>query len=98
MVIKSVLSKENTMGRNNVFAVSNRGKFQFRYKADQLKIKELYFAIPQHISGDCFWLGLLTLNEQLFGNFIYVEPVISAQTAQLFAEDVMTALECASSI
>jgi hypothetical protein len=93
IVIKSMLSKENTMGRNNIFAISNRGKFKFRYKADKLKIKELYFATPQHIGGDCFWLGVLTLNEQLFCNFIYVEPVISEKTAQLFADDVMTVIE-----
>lgn len=93
IVIESILSKEDTMARNNLFAISNRGKFQFRYRADKLKIKELYFATPQHISGDCFWLGVLTLNEQLFCNFVYVEPVISDRTAQLFADDVMTVLE-----
>ncbi len=92
-VIKSMLSKENNMGRNNMFAISNRGKFQFRYKTEKLRIKELYFATPQHISGDCFWLGVLTLNEQLFCNFIYVEPIISEKTAQLFADDVMTVIE-----
>jgi NRPS condensation-like uncharacterized protein len=93
LVIKSILSKEDTMGRNNFFAISNRGKFQFRHQADKLKIKEFYFAFPQHISGDCFWLGALTLNEQLFCNFIYVQPVISDRTAQLFADDVMTVME-----
>jgi len=93
IVIKSMLSKENTMGRNNIFAISNRGKFQFQYKAEKLKIKELYFATPQHIGGDCFWLGILTLNEQLFCNFIYVEPLISDRTAQLFADDVMTVID-----
>ncbi|MEG3934647.1 condensation domain-containing protein [Microcoleus sp. T3_B1] len=93
LVIKSILSKEDTMGRNNLFAISNRGKFQFRHQADKLKVKEFYFAFPQHISGDCFWLGVLTLNEQLFCNFIYVEPVISDRTAQLFADDVMTVIE-----
>ncbi|MEG4490672.1 phthiocerol/phthiodiolone dimycocerosyl transferase family protein [Microcoleus sp. D3_18_C4] len=93
LVINSMVSKEDTMGRNNLFAISNRGKFKFRYKAEKLKIKELYFATPQHIGGDCFWLGVLTLNEQLFCNFIYVEPVISDRTAQLFADDVMTVIE-----
>ena len=93
IVIKYMLSKENTMGRNNIFAISNIGKFKFRYKADQLKIKELYFGSSQHIGGDCFWLGILTLDEQLFCNFIYVEPVISDKTAQLFADDVMTVIE-----
>ena len=88
-----MFSKEDTMGRNNFFSISNRGKFKFRYQADKLKIKELYFAFPQHISGDCFWLGVLTLNEQLFCNFIYVQPVISDRTAQLFADDVMTVIE-----
>ena len=93
LVIKSILSKEDTMGRNNLFSISNRGKFQFRHQADKLKVKELYFATPHHISGDCFWLGVLTLNEQLFCNFIYVQPVISDRTAQLFADDVMTVIE-----
>ncbi|MEG4030409.1 MULTISPECIES: condensation domain-containing protein [unclassified Microcoleus] len=93
IVIKSMVSKEDTMGRNNLFSISNRGKFQFRHQADKLKVKELYFATPQHIAGDCFWLGVLTLNDQLFCNFIYVQPVISAGTAQLFADDVMTVIE-----
>lgn len=93
IVIKHMLSKESTMGRNNIFSISNRGKFKFRYKDDNLKIKEFYFATPQHISGDCFWLGIVTLNEQLFCNFIYVEPVISDRTANLFANDVMTVIE-----
>ncbi|MEP6519266.1 condensation domain-containing protein [Microcoleus vaginatus] len=93
IVIKSMVSKEDTLGRNNLFSISNRGKFQFRHQADKLKVKELYFATPQHISGDCFWLGVLTLNEQLFCNVIYVQPVISDRTAQLFADDVMTVIE-----
>jgi hypothetical protein len=93
LVIKSILSKEDTMGRNNLFSISNRGKFHFRHQADKLKVKELYFATPHHISGDCFWLGVLTLNNQLFCNFIYVQPVISDRTAQLFADDVMTVME-----
>jgi hypothetical protein len=93
IVSKSMLSKEDTMGRNNIFSISNRGKFKSQYKPDKLKIKELYFAIPQHIAGDCFWLGILTLNEQLFCNFIYVEPLISDKTAHLFADDVMTVIE-----
>jgi len=93
LVIKSILSKEDTMGRNNLFSISNRGKFQFRHQADKLKVKELYFATPHHISGDCFWLGVLTLNDQLFCNFIYVQPLISERTAQLFADDVMTVIE-----
>jgi|JFJP01.1.fsa_nt_gi Uncharacterized protein containing a NRPS condensation (elongation) domain len=92
-VINYMFSKEDTMGRNNLFSISNIGKFQFRHQAEKLKVKELYFAFPQHISGDCFWLGVLTLNEQLFCNFIYVEPIISARTAQLFADDVMTVIE-----
>ncbi|MEG4516078.1 condensation domain-containing protein [Microcoleus sp. AT9b-C3] len=92
-VIHYMFSKEDTMGRNNFFSISNTGKFKFRYQAGKLKIKELYFAFPQHISGDCFWLGVLTLNEQLFCNFIYVQPVISERTAQLFADDVMTVIE-----
>jgi hypothetical protein len=93
LVINYMLSKEDTMGRNNLFSISNKGKFQFRDQADKLKVKELYFAFPQHISGDCFWLGVLTLNAQLFCNFIYVQPVISERTAQLFADDVMTVIE-----
>lgn len=93
LVIKSILSKEDTMGRNNIFAISNIGKFQFRHQGHKLKVKELYFATPQHIGGDCFWLGVVTLNEQLFGNFIYVQPVISDRTAQLFADDMMTFIE-----
>ncbi|MEH1866516.1 MAG: condensation domain-containing protein [Nostoc sp.] len=93
IVINFMLGKENTMGRNNIFSISNRGKFKFRYKSDKLKVKELYFATPNHIGGDCFWLGVLTLNEQLFCNFIYVEPIISEKTAQLFADDVITVIE-----
>lgn len=93
LVIKSMVSKEDTMGRNNLFSISNRGKFQFRHQADKLKVKKLYFATPHHISGDCFWLDVLTLNEQLFCNFIYVQPVISDRTAQLFADDVMIVIE-----
>ena len=93
MMVKSILSKENTMGRNNIFSISNRGKFKFRNQGDKLKIKELYFATGQHIGGDCFWLGILTLNQQLFCNFAYAEPVISYKTAQLFADDSITVIE-----
>ena len=93
LAIKSILNKEDTMGRNNLFAISNIGRFQFRHQADKLKVKELYLATPQHIGGDCFWLGVLTLNDQLFCNFIYVQPLISDGTAQLFADDVMTVIE-----
>ena len=92
-MIQSRLSKENTMARNNIFSISNRGKFRFSYYSDQLKIKELYFAIGQHISGDCFWLGVVTLNEKLFCNFIYVEPLITKKTAQLLADNVIMFLE-----
>lgn len=92
---QAILSKKETnMGRNNIFAISNRGKFKFKYKPDnQLKIKELYFAIPQQIGGDCFWLGSLSLHDQLFCTFVYVEPIISSKRANKFADDVMMIIE-----
>ncbi|WP_414567299.1 condensation domain-containing protein [Nostoc sp. CCY 9925] len=90
--IKSMFSNKNPMGRRNIFEISNLGKLKLRYKAKQLKINKLYFATPL-LSDDCFWLGVLTLNEQLFCNFIYVEAVISEEKAQLFADDVMTVIE-----
>lgn len=89
LMAKSVISNEEKMGRNNAFSISNRGKFQFGYKQDQIKIKDLYFATGQHISGDCFWLGFVTLNEQIFFSFVYVDPIISEQTANKFADDVI---------
>ncbi|NET75550.1 condensation protein [Okeania hirsuta] len=92
-MIQSRLSQENTMGRNNLFSISNRGKFKLCYKGDKLKIKELYFAIGQHLRGDCFWSGVVTFNDQLFCNFIYVEPLISKKTAQLLADNVIMLLE-----
>ncbi|WP_371357442.1 hypothetical protein [Hydrocoleum sp. CS-953] len=92
-MIKSILNREKTMGRNNMFAISNRGKLKFTHKANQLKIKALYFATGQHIGGDCFWLGIVTLNDQLFCNFLYVEPLISKKTAELFAKNVIMLLE-----
>ncbi|NER05790.1 MAG: condensation protein, partial [Okeania sp. SIO3C4] len=94
-MIQSRLSQENTMGRNNLFSISNRGKFKLCYKGDKLKIKELYFAIGQHLRGDCFWSGVVTFNDQLFCNFIYVEPLISKKTAQLLADNVIMLLETA---
>ncbi|MBE9056063.1 condensation domain-containing protein [Sphaerospermopsis sp. LEGE 08334] len=89
LMAKSVISKEDKMGRNNAFAISNRGKFQFEYKQEQIKIKDLYFATGQHLGGDCFWLGVVTLNDQIFFSFVYVDPVISDQTANKFADYVI---------
>ncbi|NEP79792.1 MAG: condensation protein [Okeania sp. SIO3B3] len=92
-MIQSTSSQETRMGRNNIFSISNRGKFKSKYQEHKLKIKELYFATGHHIGGDCFWLGAVTLNQSLFCSFIYVEPLISHKTAQLFAEDTIGLLE-----
>lgn len=89
LMAQSVISKEEQMGRNNAFSISNRGKFQVGYKQDKIKIKDLYFATGQHLGGDCFWLGVVTLNDQIFFSFVYVDPVISDQTANKFADDVI---------
>jgi hypothetical protein len=59
------------------------------FTQDKIKIKELYFATGQHIGGDCFRLGMVTLNEQIFYSFVYAKPVISDEKANLFANYVM---------
>jgi len=88
---------EYEMGRNNSISVSNRGQFNLLDNHDEFKIKDLYFATGQHMLGACFWLGTVTFHKQIFCTFANVVPVVSAQTAELFADSVMNSIHKACS-
>ena len=83
------------MGRSNTVEISNRGEFKFldKYEYGNLKLKELYFATGQHIIGSCFCLGVVTFHQQLFCRFTHVVPLVSTQTAELFADSVMDTMQ-----
>ena len=83
------------MGRSNTVEISNRGEFKFldKYEYGDLKLKELYFATGQHIIGSCFCLGVVTFHQQLFCRFTHVVPLVSTQTAELFADSVMDTMQ-----
>ena len=83
------------MGRSNTVEISNRGEFKFldKYEYGNLKLKELYFATGQHIIGSCFCLGVVTFHQQLFCCFTHVVPLVSTQTAELFADSVMDTMQ-----
>lgn len=84
---------EYKMGRNNTISVSNRGQFNLLDNHDEFKIKDLYFATGQHMLGACFWLGTVTFHKQIFCTFANVVPVVSAQTAELFADSVIATMQ-----
>jgi hypothetical protein len=56
-------------------------------------MKELYFATGQHVIGASFWLGVVTFHEQLFCTFSHVVPLVSANTAELFADSVIDTIQ-----
>jgi hypothetical protein len=85
------------MGRKNTINVSNLGSLNLLDNQRFLKIKELYFATGQHMLGACFWLGVVTFHKQIFCTFANVVPVVSEQTAELFADSVMDSIQKASS-
>jgi len=81
------------MGRTDTVEISNIGKFNFLDKYGDFKLKELYFATGQHIIGSCFCLGVVTFHQQLFCRFTHVVPLVSTQTAELFADSVMDTMQ-----
>ena len=77
------------LGRKNTIEISNRGKFNLTDNYGELKLQELYFATGQHVVGGSFWLGVVTIHEELFCTFSHVVPLVSAKTAELLADSVM---------
>lgn len=84
---------EHNMGRNTTMHVSNLGKFCSKNERETFRLKEFYFATGLQIVGTCFWLGAVTLNEQLNCTFTYVAPLMSKETAELLINNVITTLE-----
>ena len=84
---------EQSMGRTSTVNISNIGQLNILDKYGNFKLKEFYFATGQHIIGDNFWLGVVTLHEQLFCTFTHVVPLVSANTAELFADSVINTIQ-----
>ncbi|MBD2128312.1 hypothetical protein H6F97_18335 [Microcoleus sp. FACHB-1] len=80
---------EQSMGRTNTINISNLGQFNILDNYGDFQFKEFYFATGTHVVGDNFWLGVVTLHEQLFFTFTHVVPLVSANTAELFADSVI---------
>lgn len=89
---------EFNMGRTDTFNVSNRGTYKFLDNYGIFQLKEVYFNTGIHIIGSCFWLGVATVNEQLFCSFAHVVPLLSSKTAQFLANDVIDTLQKAHEI
>ena len=83
------------MGRTSTINISNRGKYKFLDNYGKIQLKEVYFSTGQHIIGTCFWLGAMTFHEQLFCSFAHVVPLLSFETAQFLANNVMDTLQTA---
>ena len=88
--------EENSTGRIKTINISNRGKFDLAKSYGELKIKEIYFTVGQHLFGPCVWLGAVTFHEQLFCSFAHVTPLVSSKTMSVFADSVVAILEKAS--
>ncbi|MDJ0660398.1 MAG: condensation domain-containing protein [Crocosphaera sp.] len=85
--------EQNSTGRTKTMNISNRGKFNLAKNYGQLKIREIYFTVGQHILGPCLWLGAVTFHEKLCLSFAHVTPLISSQTMNNFADSVINILE-----
>ncbi len=85
--------EQNSTGRVKTMNISNRGKFNLAKNYGQLKIKEIYFTVGQHILGPCLWLGAVTFHDKLCLSFAHVTPLISSQTMNNFADSVVSILE-----
>ncbi|WP_375479862.1 condensation domain-containing protein [uncultured Nostoc sp.] len=81
------------LGRKNTIEISNRGKFNLADNYGELKLKELYFATGQHVIGGSFWLGVVTIHDQLFCTFAHVVPLVSSKTGELLADSVIANMQ-----
>ena len=84
---------QNYTGRTKTINISNRGQFNLAENYGQLKIKEIYFTVGQHILGPCLWLGAVTFHEQLCLTLAHVTPLISSKTMNNLADTVVNILE-----
>ncbi len=84
---------QNSTGRTKTINISNRGQFNLAENYGQLKIKEIYFTVGQHILGPCLWLGAVTFHEQLCLTLAHVTPLISSKTMNNLADTVVNILE-----
>ena len=57
----------------------------------EVKIKEICLLAGFHVAVPCFALNVVTLHEQMFCTFVYAEPLVSAKTAEFFA-NLVTAI------
>ncbi|ARV59273.1 hypothetical protein BZZ01_12125 [Nostocales cyanobacterium HT-58-2] len=80
---------QRLMGRYASVFIANPGQLKIAGKYDVVKIKELYLPIGFHLAGPCFGLKVVTLHEQMFFTFSYVEPLISKKTSEIFADSVI---------
>jgi hypothetical protein len=84
---------EYNAGRSTTIHISNLGKFCAKNESETFRLKEFYFATGQHIVGTCFWLGVVTLNNQTNFTFAYVKPLMSRKMAELLVNNVIMTLE-----
>ncbi|MGK7957023.1 MAG: condensation domain-containing protein [Crocosphaera sp.] len=92
LTLENILD-QNYTGRTKTINISNRGQFNLAENYGQLKIKEIYFTVGQHILGPCLWLGTVTFHEQLCLTFAHVTPLISSETMNNLADTVVNILE-----
>ncbi len=92
LTLEKILEKNST-GRTKTMNISNRGKFNLAKNYGQLKIKEIYFTVGQHILGPCLWLGAVTFHKKLCLSFAHVTPLISSQTMNNFTDSMVNILE-----
>jgi Condensation domain len=88
-----VKMSEYNMGRNKSVYVSNLGSLNLFEHNNINQIRELYFVTGQHVIGACFWMGVVSLYEQIFCSFAHVVPLISVKTAEVIADSVSNIIQ-----
>lgn len=88
---------EHNMGRNSIAHVSNLGQWDCKTSYGSIRLKSFHFATGLSLVGTCFWLGAVTVHQNLFCTFTYTEPLISTKTAETLADSMITVLTRAAS-
>ena len=83
-------------GRQQSVFVSNLGRSDLSGEATP-RVVRMHYSIGQHGMGACFWVGAVSLGGRLDLSFVWAEPMVGAQTARGFVEEVVGLLEAAAS-
>ncbi len=83
---------EHNMGRNSTIHVSNLGQWALKTSYGSIRLESFYFTVGLSLIGSCFWLGTTTINQKLCCTFTYVDPLVSAKTAEALADSVINIL------